>query len=164
MKTHDYYMNIAIAVRKKAKCIGRKVGAVLVKDSHIIATGYNGTPSGMSNCTDGGCVRCKNREKYAASAGYDVCICVHAEQNTILQAARFGISVEGAIAYTTMRPCFNCSKAMLQAKVDSVYFMHDWSHPIEELQEQYELIQDKFPGGVHLVPFEDPDDAWANCK
>lgn len=164
MNTQDYYMNIAMAVRKKANCMGRKVGAVLVKDNRIIATGYNGTPSGMTNCTDGGCVRCKERDKFKESTGYDVCICVHAEQNAILMAARFGISVEGAIAYSTMRPCFDCTKSMLQANIQQIYYLHDWSHPHEELQEQYEMIQGKFSGGVHQVRIVDPDDAWANCK
>ena len=79
----------------------------MVKDSHIIATGYNGTPSGMSNCTDGGCVRCKNREKIWQQVPAMTCVFVFMQsKNTILQAARFGISVEGAVAYTTMRPCF----------------------------------------------------------
>jgi len=60
----EYYMTIAVAVRQKANCKGRKVGALLVRENRIISTGYNGTPEGMKNCLDGGCVRCKNRETY----------------------------------------------------------------------------------------------------
>ncbi len=155
-------MNIAIAVREKANCLGRKVGAILVKENRIISTGYNGTPEGMLNCTEGGCVRCKNREKYKNSIGYDVCICVHAEQNAILSAARFGISIENSTAYTTMRPCFDCSKALLQAKVKALYYLHDWSHPVPELQTQYALIQKQFPGGVKKINMTDPRSHWAN--
>lgn len=162
MRTEEYYMNIAIAVRAKANCLGRKVGAVLVRENRIVSTGYNGTPEGMKNCLNGGCVRCCEREQYKASVGYDVCICVHAEQNCLITAARFGNSIAGSFAYSTMRPCFDCTKAMLQAKIHTIYYLHDWSHPLEELQEQYELIQNHFEGGVRQVKMDDPFADWAN--
>lgn len=164
MTRDEYYMNIAMAVRKKANCMGRRVGAIIVKDNRIISTGYNGTPEGMTNCLDGGCVRCRDKETYAASVGYDVCICVHAEQNAVITAARFGNSIEDAIAYSTLRPCFDCSKTMLQAKVHTIYYMHDWQHPIGTLQAQYQLIQGKLPGGVRKVDVADPEADWANGK
>src|SRR6266550_946868 len=69
-----YYMNIAMAVRKKANCLGRRVGAIIVRENRIISTGYNGTPEGVKNCLDGGCVRCKDKDTYTASVGYDVCV------------------------------------------------------------------------------------------
>ena len=162
MSKHDYYMNIAFAVRKKANCVGRRVGAVIVKNDRIISTGYNGTPEGITNCLDGGCVRCRNRETYKESVGYDVCICVHAEQNALISAARFGIAVEGACIYSTLRPCFDCTKASLQAKVSAIYYLHNWEHPVVELREQYELLQATFPDGVHAVALDDPDRDWAN--
>jgi dCMP deaminase len=158
----DYYMGIAMAVRKKANCMGRRVGAVIVKRNRIISTGYNGTPEGMANCLDGGCVRCKNKEAYKASVGYDVCICVHAEQNALITAARFGNSIEDAIVYSTLRPCFDCTKVLLQAKVHTIYYIHDWAHPIDSLQEQYLLAQSKLPGGVRKVEIQDPEAEWAN--
>jgi dCMP deaminase len=159
----DYYMGIAIAVRKKANCLGRKVGAIIVKNDRIISTGYNGTPEGMTNCMDGGCVRCKKRETYKASVGYDVCICVHAEQNALITAARFGNSIEGACVYSTLRPCFDCTKASLQAKISAIYYLHNWEHPMTELREQYELLQKEFPEGVHQVKIHDPEADWANA-
>jgi dCMP deaminase len=122
----EYYMSIAMAVRARANCIGNRVGAILVLGDRIIATGYNGTPSNMPNCDEGGCERCANRERYAASAGYDVCICVHAEQNALISSARFGIAVAGADLYTTMQPCFGCAKELLQAQVRSVRYLHPW--------------------------------------
>lgn len=164
MTRDEYYMNIAIAVREKANCMGRRVGAVIVKENRIISTGYNGTPERMTNCLDGGCIRCRDRETYAGSTGYDVCICVHAEQNALITAARFGNSIEGSYVYSTLRPCFDCTKAMLQAKVHTIYFMHDWSHPDKSLQEQYEMAQDRIPGGVRLVEYDDPRHDWANGK
>ena len=160
----EYFMNIAIAVRKRANCKGSRVGAVLVRDRRIISTGYNGTPVNVPNCEDGGCDRCANREKYGAGTGYDVCICVHAEQNALLSAARFGVSVEDAVIYSTMRPCFGCTKELLQAGVKAVYFLHDWQHPEPEMQSQYDILQARFPEGVKQIKVDDPDSDWALCK
>ncbi len=157
----EYFMGIAIAVRKRANCKGSRVGAVVVVGRHIVSTGYNGTPANMTNCTDGGCYRCANREKFPPGAGYDLCICVHAEQNAILAAARYGIAIEGAAVYTTMRPCFGCTKEMLQAKVEAVYFLHDWKHPDERAKAEYEKLQARFPGGIRQIQMEDPEEDWA---
>ena len=164
MTRDEYYMTIAMAVRKKANCLGRRVGAIIVRENRIISTGYNGTPEGMTNCLDGGCARCKNKETYAASVGYDVCICVHAEQNALISAARFGNSVAGSIIYSTLRPCFDCSKAMLQAKAHTIYYMHNWQHPVDSLQQQYLMVQEKLPGGVRQLDIYDPEADWANGK
>jgi len=162
MEPSQYYMGIAIAVRERANCLGRKVGAVMVKENRIISTGYNGTPEGTDNCIQGGCVRCSKRATYSASVGYDVCICVHAEQNALITAARFGNAVQGAEVYSTLRPCFDCTKAALQAKVRGIYYLHPWEYPLEELQEQYEILHRKFPGGVNKVDMVDPQADWAN--
>lgn len=157
----DYYMGIAMAVRRRANCVGSRVGAILVLDDRIISTGYNGTPQGMPNCDEGGCERCANREKFRPAQGYDLCICVHAEQNALLSAARFGIPVEGSVLYTTMRPCFGCAKELLQARVHAVYYLHDWRHPDPEMWQQYEVLERRFPGGSHRIRLPDPDEAWA---
>ncbi len=158
----EYYMRIAIAVREKANCLGRRVGAVLVLNNRIISTGYNGTPEGMTNCLDGGCRRCARPEEFGSGKGYDLCICVHAEQNALLTAARFGIAVEGSALYSTMRPCFGCTKELLQAKVHAVYYLHDWAYPDTDMQREYLRLQQSFEGGVHPVPIEDPRADWAN--
>jgi dCMP deaminase len=158
----DYYMGLAMAVRRRANCLGNRVGAVLVLEDRVIATGYNGTPQNMRNCDEGGCERCAHREKYRTSQGYDVCICVHAEQNVLLSAARFGVATQGAELYTTMRPCFGCTKELLQARVLAVYYLHDWEPPDDpQLVHQYQLIQRQFPGGIAQIPIEDPDAGWA---
>jgi dCMP deaminase len=157
----EYYMGIAMAVRRRANCIGNKVGAILVLNDRIISTGYNGTPANMRNCDEGGCERCANREKYKTSLGYDVCICVHAEQNALIAAARVGTPVEGAVLYTTMRPCFGCAKEMLQARIKAVRYLHEWRHPEEELWKQYLALQERFPEGVMRINMEDPDAVWA---
>jgi dCMP deaminase len=157
----EYFMRIAMAVRARADCTGNRVGAVLVLDRRIIATGYNGTPENMPNCTDGGCHRCAHREEYVSGTGYDLCICVHAEQNAIISAARFGISIEDCTVYSTMRPCFGCTKELLQAQVEAVFFLHDWAHPDAEKQAQYQLLQGRFPGGIRQLSIPDPEAEWA---
>ena len=157
----EYFMHIAMAVRKRANCLGNRVGAVITLDGRIVSTGYNGTPSGMPNCLDGGCRRCANRERYPSGTGYDLCICVHAEQNALLAAARFGISVENGVLYTTMRPCFGCTKELLQAKIRKVYYLHDWAHPDEEEQGEYCKLQQMIPEGIHRLELEDPDKEWS---
>lgn len=163
---HTYFMGIAMAVRARADCTGQKVGAAIVLNDHIVATGYNGTPAGMRNCSEGGCHRCANRDKkYASGSAYDVCICVHAEQNAILSAARFGIATEGAVLYTTTQPCFGCMKELLQARIKAVYYVHPWtSGRDDEQQRQYNALQDAFEGGVRKLEFDDPRAEWAKAR
>jgi dCMP deaminase len=161
-----YYMGIAFAVRERANCTGNRVGAVMVKSNRIIATGYNGTPEGMTNCLDGGCLRCKNPgHRFKSGTGYDLCICVHAEQNALLSAARFGISVEGATLYTTMQPCFGCAKELLQAGVREVVYLHPW-HPTDPDPEMTELRREEYVRlignlNIRAIEMEDPRAHWA---
>lgn len=154
-------MRIAMAVRARANCTGNRVGAILVLDRRIIATGYNGTPHGFPNCLDGGCNRCAERSTAQSGKDYDLCICVHAEQNTLLQAARFGIAAADAELYSTMQPCFGCTKELLQAGVRKVYYLHPWRYPDAAKQYEYERLQNHFPEGVHALPLDDPDARWA---
>jgi Deoxycytidylate deaminase len=149
-------MKIALAVSERAVCLGRHVGAVLVRDGRIISTGYNGTPEHMPNCDERekGCHRCANKDEYPSGTGYDVCICVHAEQNALLSAARFGIAAEGAVLYTTLKPCFGCAKEALQAKIEAVFFLGEWEYPAEQVQQEYKRILGRFPKGVRQIALE----------
>lgn len=159
----QYFMGIAIAVRERADCKGQKVGAVIVLKDRIISTGYNGTPEKMVNCSDGGCVRCENRGRvYASGTAYDLCICVHAEQNALLSAARFGISVQGATVYSTTQPCFGCLKEMLQAKISHIFYIHPWASKRDTEQErQYRRLMEEFEHGVVQLDLNDPKKEWA---
>jgi dCMP deaminase len=164
--TDEYFMGIALAVRERANCQGSRVGAVLVLQDRVIVAGCSGTPEGMANCDEGGCERCANRgKKYESGTFYDVCICVHAEQNAVLSAARFGIPVEGPVMYTTTRPCFGCAKELLQAKVRRVYYLHEWAHPRDDLQDEYFRLLGEFPEGVdQLLGVDDPKEEWARGR
>ena len=155
---HEYFMGIALAVRRRADCTGNRVGAVIVKDRHIVSTGYNGTPSNMPNCSEGGCHRCAHREQYASGTGYDLCICVHAEQNALLQAAKLGYSVQGSHCYTTLRPCFGCLKELYQAGVERIRYLNQWSPSEPRESEAYDaLLAEMAAHGVAVEGLELPE-------
>lgn len=147
----EYYMSIALQVSKRANCSGKMVGAVIVVGDRIISTGYNGTPSGMVNCLDGGCARCSDRQKYPSGTNYDLCVCVHAEQNALLSAAKFGIAVDGGELYSTVRPCFGCTKELLQAGIKKVFYIEDWRCFDSTMQDSYEKLQNRIPFGLKQV-------------
>src|SRR6478736_7713974 len=109
-----YFMLQAEVAKLRSNCLTRHVGCVIVKENRQIATGYNGTPTGILNCFEGGCPRCLEREKGLIKSGdqLDRCLCTHAEANAIMQCALFGNagSTRGATLYTTFTPCIECSK------------------------------------------------------
>lgn len=131
----DYYMTLAQASAARANCRGLDVGAVIVKNHRVLATGYNGTPEGFDNCDEGGCTRCSNRSVkegdggFKSGEGYDLCICVHAESNAILSAAKHGIPLDGAVVYSTHQPCFSCSKELLQAGIVKCWYLNGFPAP-----------------------------------
>jgi dCMP deaminase len=115
-----YFMNIAKEIGTRSNCMKRQVGAVIVRDKRIVSTGYNGTPRGVRNCNEGGCKRCNS---FADSGTrLDECICSHAEENAIVQAAYHGISIRDGTLYTTYSPCLNCTKMILNAGLVEVVY------------------------------------------
>ncbi len=115
-----YFMGITKLVAKRATCLRREVGAIIVKDRHIVATGYNGPPKGVPHCDEiGGCLR----EKMNIPSGerHEICRAVHAEQNAIIQAAKTGINIEGSDMYITTQPCFICAKMMINAGIKRIF-------------------------------------------
>lgn len=115
-----YFMDIAHVAASRGNCRRRKVAAVLTKDQRIISTGYNGTPRGVRNCCDGGCPRCASKAPSGSNLGE--CICSHAEENAITQAAYHGIAVNGASLYCTMSPCLVCAKMIINAGIVEVVY------------------------------------------
>ncbi len=113
-------MAIAELVAKRSTCLRRQVGAVIVKDKRILATGYNGAPSGIAHCEEIGCLR----GKMGVTSGerHELCRGVHAEQNAIIQAANFGVNIADAVVYTTHQPCFICTKMLINARIKKIIF------------------------------------------
>lgn len=116
----EYFMAIAHVVATRSTCSRRQVAAVIVKDNRIIATGYNGTPKGLPNCNEGGCPRCNST--VPSGKNLDECLCSHAEENAITQAAYHGISVKGATLYTTFSPCLMCAKMIINSGIACVVY------------------------------------------
>jgi len=115
----NYFIEIAKIVKSRADCLRRQVGAVIVKDFRIVSTGYNGTPIGIKNCTEGGCERCflRHQGKLESGEKEESCICIHAEQNAIIQAAYLGVSTKGSTMYITSNPCSTCAKMIINAGI-----------------------------------------------
>lgn len=115
-----YFMEMAELVAKRSTCIRRQVGAVAVKNNHIVSTGYNGAPAGQKHCLDLGCLR--NELEIPSGEKHEICRAVHAEQNIICQAALHGISLEGAILFCTTQPCSICAKLIVNAGIEKVIY------------------------------------------
>ncbi|MHA1304155.1 MAG: deoxycytidylate deaminase [Candidatus Heimdallarchaeaceae archaeon] len=124
---NEYFLKIADLVSTRATSPHRKVGAVLVRDMRIIATGYNGSPRGFPHETEIGCPReeLKRQGKIKSGERYELCTEVHAEINAIIQCALYGVSCEGATLYCSTIPCKLCARALVNAKIKEVYIIED---------------------------------------
>ena len=110
----EYFMQMSQLTAQRSTCLRRKVGAVIVKDKHIIATGYNGAPRGLKHCVElGGCLR--EKLKIPSGQRHELCRALHAEQNAIIQAATLGQSIEDGTIYITHQPCAICAKMIINA-------------------------------------------------
>ena len=123
-KWDSYFMTIAADVARRSTCLRRRVGAILVVDKRILATGYNGAPTGVAHCAEAGCLR----EQMAVPSGerHELCRGLHAEQNAIIQAARHGVRIDGATLYTTHHPCSMCAKMAINAGVRRIACREDY--------------------------------------
>ncbi|MBN1557832.1 MAG: dCMP deaminase family protein [Lentisphaerae bacterium] len=119
-----YFMDIAHVVARRGNCSRRQVAALLVKDRRIISTGYNGTPRGVRNCFEGGCPRCAGESP--SGSGLGECVCSHAEENAVTQAAYHGIAVRGATLYCTLSPCLLCAKMLINAGIIEVVYEDEY--------------------------------------
>ncbi len=126
----EYFLSIADLVSQRSTCLRRKVGAVIVKDKNILATGYNGPPSGFPHCEEIGCLR----EELGVPSGqrHELCRGLHAEQNAIIQAAKHGISINGSIIYCTHMPCVICIKMIINSGIKEVVFREGYPDELSE--------------------------------
>jgi len=117
-----YFLGIANSVKERSSCLTRQQGAILVKDKRIISTGYNGTPKSLKHCDQGGCERCTLRVQGKINPGdaLERCICSHAEENAVVQAAYHGISSKGATLYTTNVTCVLCARIIINSGISKV--------------------------------------------
>ncbi len=142
-----YFMDITALVAKRTTCLRRAVGAIIVKDKRILSTGYNGAPSHIRHCREVGCLR----EQLNVPSGqrHELCRGIHAEQNAIIQAAYYGVSIQSATLYCTTQPCSICAKMIINAGLKAIVYASGYADPmaIEMLEE----------AGVALIRFSGDD-------
>lgn len=137
-------MEITMMVAKRSTCLRRSVGAILVKDKRILATGYNGAPSGLRHCAETGCLR--ENSSIPSGTRHELCRGLHAEQNAVIQAAYHGISIKGATLYCTNKPCVICSKMLINAGIRKIHYAEGYEDPLAD-----QLFEE---AGVEVERFE----------
>ena len=123
----EYCREMARLAARRATCLRRSVGAVLVKDRQILATGYNGAPRDIAHCEETGCLR--QQQDVPSGERHEICRGVHAEQNLVAQAAFHGVKAEGAAVYCTNQPCVICVKLLINAGVKEIYYSEGYDDP-----------------------------------
>jgi len=139
----EYFMTIAEMVAKRSTCLRRHVGAILVKDKRILATGYNGAPAGLKHCEEVGCIR--QNASIPSGERHELCRGLHAEQNAIIQAAYHGISIAGSALYCTNKPCVICSKMLINAGIVKIFYEKGYDDPLAD-----QMITE---AGIEIVRF-----------
>ncbi|KAL2059054.1 hypothetical protein ABVK25_000346 [Lepraria finkii] len=142
----QYFMQLASLAAQRSNCMKRRVGCVLVREKRVVSTGYNGTPRNLRNCNEGGCPRCNAGQK--TGVGLSTCLCIHAEENALLEAGRERIR-EGSILYCDTFPCLTCSVKITQVGISEVVYSQGYSID----QAAADVFEE---GGVKLRQFSPP--------
>jgi dCMP deaminase len=145
----EYFLEMAQVVARRSTCLRRKIGAVLVRDRRILATGYNGAPAGLPHCEEVGC----QREALGVASGerQELCRALHAEQNAIIQGALHGVSLRGSVLYCTNQPCVICAKMLINAGVKRIIYLGDYPDQLAlDMLDQagVELVRPAVSGGA----------------
>ena len=140
-----YFMDITCLVAKRSTCTRRGVGAILVKDKQILASGYNGAPTRVAHCSETGCLR--EQLKVPSGERHELCRGIHAEQNAIIQAAFYGVSINGASLYCTTQPCSICAKMIINAGIRKIYYQSGYADPMA-----VEMLAEAGVDVIHLNP------------
>lgn len=114
---NEYFVDLAVLIASRSTCLRKQHGAIVVKNRQILTTGYNGVPIGAEHCST--CIRIEQNIPHGER--YELCKSVHAEMNSIIQAARHGVSIEGADIYITGMPCMMCARAIINAGLKHVF-------------------------------------------
>lgn len=126
----EYFMAIAEQVAGRSTCLRRACGAVLVKDKRILATGYNGAPKGLKHCAEVGCLR--DQLGIPSGEKHELCRAIHAEQNAVVQAAKYGTQIDGCACYCTHQPCVLCAKILINSGCAGIVFRDPYPDTLSE--------------------------------
>ncbi len=140
----QYFIDITHLVATRSTCLRRQVGALLVKDRNILATGYNGSPSGIRHCEETGCLR--ERLQVPSGERHELCRGLHAEQNAIIQAARHGVNIDGSTLYCNTMPCSICTKMLINAGIRRIVYDTGYADDLAR-----EMVTE---AGIETVRFE----------
>ncbi|MDY3868554.1 MAG: cytidine/deoxycytidylate deaminase family protein [Pyramidobacter sp.] len=140
----SYFMTLAAVAATRSTCLRRQVGAVIVRDAQIISSGYNGAPKNVPHCAVTGCLR--EQLRIPSGERHEMCRGSHAELNAIAQAASLGVPTAGAVLYCTHAPCSFCTKAIINAGIRRVVYIHGYPDELAEtLRREAGLLTEQFP-------------------
>ncbi|MBU2565534.1 MAG: dCMP deaminase family protein [Candidatus Thermoplasmatota archaeon] len=142
----EYFMEMAYLASKRSTCMRHHVGAVIVKEKRILATGYNGAPKDLKHCEEIGCVRAKLKVPHGER--HELCRGLHAEQNAVIQAALFGVSIKNSTLYSTHYPCSICAKMLINADINEIVYDKDYEDDLaKQILSESNIIVKKFKRG-----------------
>jgi dCMP deaminase len=144
-----YFMRMADLVSTRSTCLRRQVGAVVVKEKRVLSTGYNGAPRGLRHCAEVGCVR--QQANVESGTRHELCRGVHAEQNAVIQAAYFGVSIKDSTIYTTNFPCVMCTKILVNAGITEIVYKDEYVDPLSR-----DILNES---GVRVRQYRSPPEA-----
>ncbi|GAB7140436.1 cytidine/deoxycytidylate deaminase family protein [Deferribacterales bacterium RsTz2092] len=142
-----YFMDLVGIVATRSTCLRRQVGAVLVRDQRMLATGYNGTPKGITHCEKTGCLR--QQQNVPSGERHELCRGLHAEQNAIIQAALYGINVAGATLYCNTKPCSICTKMLINADIRRIVYANEYPDKLAD-----DMLRET---NIRIVHFKDEE-------
>jgi len=146
----EYFMGIARLVASRSTCLRRQVGAVIVKEGNVLATGYNGTPAGITHCSETGCLR--ERLKVPSGERHELCRGLHAEQNAVIQAAKHGVNISGGTLYCSNFPCVICAKMLINAGIRKVVYLSGYPDALgREMLEEARVETCQFEGNAIVL-------------
>ena len=148
-------MDITRLVARRSTCLRRQVGALMVKDKYVLATGYNGTPKGITHCSETGCLR--DQLKVPSGQRHELCRGLHAEQNAIIQAASHGVNISNSTLYCTNSPCIICTKMLINAGISKVVYLEGYPDELSmDMLEEAGIEVSVFAGNESRLPGETP--------
>lgn len=148
-------MDITRLVARRSTCLRRQVGALMVKDKYVLATGYNGTPKGITHCSETGCLR--EQLKVPSGQRHELCRGLHAEQNAIIQAASHGVNISNSTLYCTNSPCIICTKMLINAGISKVVYLDGYPDELSvDMLAEAGIEVSAFAGDVSRLPGESP--------
>ena len=151
---HEIFMGMANSIARKSNCVRRAVGAIIARQGQVVSAGWNGVSEKYEDCREAGCPRCTNGGD--TGSGYETCICIHAEQSAVADAARRGVSTIDSILYVNLRPCLQCLAIARACGVRDVYYTEDWRYS-EEIEKVYQTLSAQFHSFSRLTELHQPE-------